>query len=155
MADKAKCKRCEKPFLKKHGNQVYCSDRCFNLHFKQYRKDWKKDNPIIEKDYGKSGNRAYNNITQRCNNKSNPSFKLYGGRGITCDLTREEFMTIYFSTDTCTDCKCKLNDENRKAKDGRTLERIDPELGYTEKNLRILCRSCNSRRARGKRRGKR
>ena len=149
MKSKIRCKGCNKYFTQIHGNQVFCSDDCANGFFKKYRKEWKKEHPEKEVDYTQSGHRAYNNIVQRCTNNNHPSFHFYGGRGIKVEMTREEFIDFYFSSDVCGDCGCKLNDKNRKAKDGRTAERVDPERNYSRDNLRLLCRGCNSSKARG------
>jgi len=143
MANK-KCKLCKRQFEEKHGNQKFCSDKCSNIFYDNYRENWKKDNPQIEESYTKSGSRAYNNIKQRCENERNPQFASYGGRGISLELTREEFTVIYFSSNDCELCGRTLNDENRSAANGRTLDRIDQSRSYEKNNLRILCRACNT-----------
>ena len=149
-----KCANCKKSIEATHGNQKkFCSDQCLDEYYMNYRQQWKKEHPEVERSYTAGGHRVYANIKARCGNSNNPSYHLYGGRGIRCEITKDEFLEIYFSIDDCPHCGVRLNDKNRKAKDGRTLDRIDPELSYKKGNLRVLCRSCNSRFARGKRKG--
>ena len=138
------CKLCKTKFEPKHGNQKFCSDKCFHIFYGAYRKDWKAEHTEIETDYVRNGARAYNNIKARCTNPNHPQYHNYGARGLTLELTKEEFLAIYFSTDTCELCGCRLNDNNRNASDGRTLDRIDQSRGYEKGNLRLLCRSCNA-----------
>lgn len=145
------CQKCKRNFLPSHGNARFCSDTCRQEFYKDYKNGWRKENEKVENDYKAGGHRAYNNIIQRTTNVNNTAYPMYGGRGIRCTISREEFLSIYFSTDTCEDCGCKLNDADRRKGDGRTLERIDPAKNYEKGNLRILCRKCNSRRARVKR----
>ncbi len=139
-----KCKKCKRSFDPNHGNQKFCSQLCSDTFYDDYREDWKKNHPQIEQDYTKGGSRAYNNIQQRCENPNHPSYSNYGGRGIQLRLSKEEFLAIYFGSDTCGLCGQTVNDENRNAKDGRTLDRIDQAKSYEPDNLRILCRSCNA-----------
>lgn len=110
---------------------------------KDYINAYRKMRPDIEESYTKGGHRAYNNIKQRCNNPNHPSYHNYGGRGIRCNLTIDEFLDIYFSTDACEMCGDKVDDEKRLSKKGRTLDRVDQAKSYEMGNLRILCRSCN------------
>lgn len=145
MADVKKCKLCNKEFYASHGNKKFCSDKCFHSFYERYHQKWKKEHPKIEKDYVKSGDRAYNNIRQRCTNPRHRQYSNYGARGITLELTREEFKEIYFSTDNCENCGKKLDDENRMGSAGRSLDRLDQARSYEKDNLRILCRGCNTR----------
>ena len=139
------CKQCGKQLSDDvHGNAKFCSDKCFQLFYEHYRDDWRRTHPTVERNYVKSGVRAYNNIKARTTRPTHPNFSNYGGKGIRLELTLEEFLEIYFSTDICSNCGCKLNDEDRLAKDGRTLDRIDVARNYQKDNLRLLCRSCNA-----------
>jgi hypothetical protein len=137
------CKNCGAKFEVMHGNSKFCSDPCFQSFFKNYRHGWQKENPQVERNYTKSGKRAYLNIKQRCGNPRHSSFHQYGGRGIQLSLSFEEFQKIYFKTDVCENCGIQLDDKNRAGKQGRTLDRIDSNDHYRKGNLRILCRSCN------------
>ena len=147
MSVEKTCKLCKKEFEARHANKKFCSDSCFNKFYDNYRKNWKDSHPKIEKDYVKSGDRAYNNIKQRCENPKNKQYSNYGARGITCEITREEFKKIYFATDSCELCNKDLDDQNRSGPNGRTLDRLDQARPYEKDNLRILCRSCNCRLA--------
>lgn len=40
--------------------------------------------------------RTFKGIKQRCNNKNNPRYKYYGGRGIKCLITEEELKELWF-----------------------------------------------------------
>lgn len=149
-----KCKLCKVEFRASHGNSKFCSAKCFDAFYENYRKNWKENHPKIEKDYVKDGSRAYNNIKQRTSNIKNPQYANYGARGITLELTREEFKEIYFSTNNCELCGKDLDDENRSGPNGRTLDRIDQGRSYEKGNLRILCRACNTRLAFNRRKNK-
>jgi hypothetical protein len=59
---------------------------------------------------------------QRCTNPSHPRWDYYGGRGITVDPAWRSFSAF-------------LSDMGERT-DGRTLERIDNERGYSAKNCR-------------------
>ncbi len=48
---------------------------------------------------------AFQNIRQRCTNRNNKDFLDYGGRGIECALSQEEFAAIYYRTDSCVICR--------------------------------------------------
>lgn len=149
-----KCKQCQKQLPNDaHGNSKFCSDQCFRIFYEHYRDDWRKSHPAVEKDYVKFGARAYNNIKARTTRPTHPSFPNYGGKGIKLELTLPEFLEIYFASDVCSNCGCKLNDQDRLAKDGRTLDRIDVARNYCKGNLRLLCRACNARFASKRRNG--
>jgi len=42
---------------------------------------------------------AFQNIRQRCTNRNNKDFADYGGRGIECALSQDEFADVYYRTD--------------------------------------------------------
>ncbi len=88
---------------------------------------------------------AFQNIRQRCTNRNNKDFPEYGGRGIECAVSQEEFAKIYYRTNGCELCGTILNDKNRKKADGRTIDRIDHDGDYSMENLRVICRSCGRR----------
>lgn len=153
------CRRCNKKFDETHGNQKLC-EHCKQKNKKEYFAEWRRKNRdkinekkktvykeavrSHEKSYVKDGHRAWRSLKDRCRNPKNPQYDNYGARGIKLMLTKEQFMQIYFRTERCEKCGIKLNDENRKKGNGRTLDRIDPAGNYEERNLRVVCRSCNS-----------
>jgi hypothetical protein len=145
MEDTRRCKQCAKELPEdKHGNTKFCGEQCFNAFYHNYHEAWNLSHPNIEKDYTKNGVRAYNNIKQRTGNPRHKDYANYGARNIKLEITLEEFLAIYFRTNTCENCGVALDHNNRNAKNGTTLDRIDQTLGYCKGNLRILCRSCNS-----------
>ncbi len=91
-----------------------------------------------------TGVAAYWSIIQRCGNMACPKYKNYGMRGIKCLMNRDEFMKIYWRTDTCEICGRLLDDKNRNSLAGRTIDRKNNDGNYEINNVRILCRSCNS-----------
>ncbi len=115
-----------------------------------YNEQWRQLHPECEMDYVKGGHRVYANIKQRCNNPKHFLYPHYGERGIHCEITKEEFLELYFRTDTCEICHRVLNDENRWSADGRTVDRADVNRSYQKDNIRIICRSCNAGRSRSK-----
>lgn len=63
-------------------------------------------------------------MKQRCNNKSNRSYKNYGGRGITiCDEWESDFINFY-------------NDMKKGYADNLSIDRIDNNNGYSKYNCR-------------------
>jgi hypothetical protein len=90
---------------------------------------------------------AYKGILDRCYSPRSPSFRWYGEKGIRCLFTFEEFQTIYYRTDYCELCGVLLNDQSPLAANGRTIDRIDSNDNYEFRNVRIICRSCNSQLA--------
>ena len=145
MDTKRTCKQCAKELPEdQHGNAKFCNDKCFDKFYHTYHESWNRAHPKIERDYTKNGVRAYLNIKQRTGNPKHKDFANYGLRGIKLELTLEQFLVIYMRTNKCENCGIVLNHEDRNAKNGTTLDRIDQTQGYKESNLRILCRSCNS-----------
>ena len=66
--------------------------------------------------------RAWQNMKTRCNNTKLPNAKNYSGRGITYDPSWEYFINFY-------------NDMGDKP-EGRSLDRIDNDKGYSKENCR-------------------
>jgi len=141
------CKYCKVKFEPKHGNSKFCTPDCFALSNRQYKDTWRKEHTQVESKYVHNGYRAFLNIKARCSNPNNRLFNDYGARGILLKISQEEFMEIYFKTAKCELCGVHLNDINRNARNGRSLDRIDSSKSYEKDNLRILCRSCNSSQA--------
>ncbi len=117
---------------------------------KDYNNEWRKLNPQVENGYVKGGNRVYANMKQRCENPNNPLFVHYGERGIRVLISKDDFLKLFFRTNVCELCGQPLNDENRWASNGRSIDRIDVNKSYEESNLRVLCKKCNSTTSRSK-----
>lgn len=125
---------------------MFCGDSCHNkYHYSKRNNDVIKNSHIR---FRKHGGAAFCSIRSRCNRKSDPSFINYGGRGIQCKISLEEFRNIFFRTDDCEVCQTKLNDDHRLSSCGRTIDRIDNNGHYEQFNLRVVCRACNSRNKR-------
>ena len=67
-------------------------------------------------------------MIQRCENSKNPSFKDYGGRGITVSTEWHSFETF-------------INDMGRRPNAKLTVERKDNDLGYSKENCVWATRS--------------
>ncbi len=96
----------------------------------------------LKKNYthGKSNHKLYRvwtSMKSRCNNKSDKGYKNYGGRGITVYKEWEnDFMAFYNWS------------MNNGYKDGKSIDRIDNDKGYSPENCRYttpLVQSCNKR----------
>jgi hypothetical protein len=78
---------------------------------------------------------VWSNIIQRCNNKNNPDYKSYGGRGI--GICKSWLKYENFENDMYEDYGYLLEeygeDEIRKF---ATLDRIDNNSGYCKENCR-------------------
>lgn len=71
--------------------------------------------------FGTRPYRIYNGLKNRCKNKKNPDFPLYGGRGIKCEW--ENFIDFW-------------KDMEIGYKDNLTIDRIDPDGNYKKSNCR-------------------
>ena len=88
----------------------------------------------MNKRYKKDGNKTplytkWNNILQRCNNKKNPRYKGYGGRGIKCEWNSfDEF---------CEDMEKSFKYHVKKyGLKETTIGRIDNDGNYCKRNCR-------------------
>lgn len=93
---------------------------------------------LMNRKHGMAHTLAYKrweSIRQRCFNPKNPSYKNYGGRGITmCDEWVNSFDAFYAYIGDCPE--------------GKSLDRIDNDRGYEPGNVRWLDRSGQMRNRR-------
>ena len=76
---------------------------------------------------------CWKNMLRRCTNPNHPSYKSYGGRGITvCLAWRESFAAF-------------LGDVGLKPSDQHSLDRIDNDRGYGPGNCRWATRQQQAR----------
>lgn len=81
---------------------------------------------------------VYYGIKARCNDKNNPSYHKYGGKGILmCKDWEDSFETF----------KKWAYKNGYSEKSGLTIDRVDPSLGYFPHNCRWITLSENSARA--------
>lgn len=83
-----------------------------------------KNNPNYS--HGMCGTRIYNcwkNMNSRCNTKTRPDYKYYGGRGIKICKRWSRFKNFYI-------------DMGASYKADLTLDRVNPNLGYSKSNCR-------------------
>lgn len=92
--------------------------QCFKNGCEEYRKEERKT---------LSGylRFTYNNIKHRCDNPKNKAYKYYGGRGIKCKFTREEFID-YILNKLCVDPR------------GLDVDRINNNGHYEPGNIRLI-----------------
>lgn len=81
--------------------------------------------------------RRWASLKTRCLNSNDPSFRYYGGRGVSlCDSWRS-FENFYRDMGDCPD--------------GMQLDRIDNEKGYSKENCRWVSRAVNANNKRNNR----
>lgn len=99
---------------------------------------WTKQARSIQLTHDKSSTRVYtiwNNMKQRCFNKENPSYKNYGGRGISMEPEFvKDFVEFYNAVG-------KPPDETSNW----SIDRIDNNLGYISGNMRWATTSQQNR----------
>lgn len=82
-----------------------------------------------------SGTRQYQiwaDMKDRCNNPNNPSFYLYGGRGITYDIKWSNFEGFWL-------------DMQEGYSDDLTIDRINSDKGYTKSNCRWVTKQAQAK----------
>lgn len=104
------CKNCNdkrsQEWKNKYKKKVKIREQIYReLHkqeLKEYNKIWQINHPdnIKQKYFNRKTNTPWkyslDRIKQRCNNKNNPDYNLYGGRGIKCLITEEELKFLWF-----------------------------------------------------------
>ena len=106
---------------KKIYNQKYA--KINRACFKERLQRWRKQFPWLT---------ALHGIHDRINNKNNPEYHRYGGRGIKCYLTKDEIKELWFR-DKAYEMKIP------------TIDRINNDGNYEFKNCRFLEKSKNQR----------
>ncbi len=97
--------------------------------------------------YAKSGYNAWSQIKQRCTNIKDKDYEFYGARGIKLLISSYEFIKFYSSNNMCCVCNIELEIGNHKSKYGKCVDRIDSKDHYRLDNIRIVCRSCNTKQS--------
>lgn len=116
------CKQCGESFTpnksnRKKGYSIFCSTTCYYLS-KGGKAHGLRKSPLYV---------CWNNMKQRCDNPNHPSYKYYGGRGISYDPKWKYFMD--FMHDMLVSYSPEL-----------TIDRIDNDGDYTKKNCKWATR---------------
>ena len=82
---------------------------------------------------------AWKRLKQRCFNKKNPSYKNYGGRGISVS---DKWINSF---------ECFFNDMGKRPSRKHTLDRVNNSQGYSKENCRWTTRDQQNRNHRGNR----
>jgi len=142
------CDNCNSFYPVINMNQRFCNKACYvSWHSKANNE---KSNSQRKND----GKYVWRHLKDRCQNPDNKSYKDYGGKGVECKFTSfQEFQEFCFRTNECEQCAIPLNDDNRRARDGRNIHRIDSNLHYEKSNCMIVCKKCNNFLDRNDKRG--
>lgn len=131
------CGHCNKEFeTKRSWCTKVCSD-CRPIMEKIRQKGYKKG-------YIVSGYNAYTQMKQRCENPNSKDYIFYGAKGIKIDISLEDFCHFYNISKYCDMCSIELN-QDKTSGTGKCVDRIDSSKNYYLHNIRILCRSCNTK----------
>lgn len=130
---------------KQQYNKKYYQQHCEKI--KKRRKAYRQQHPHKikedEKDYRQTLNGHLRNLrcdmNRRCNNPKDSHYKDYGGRGIECLFTSDEFVD-YVINDLGYDTYDKIK--------GLQIDRIDNNGHYEKDNIRFVTakENCNNRR---------
>ena len=110
-----------KPYKLKQP-KIFCSHSCRGTY---YADTAANNGRLSSTKHGMRNTRTYkswNSARQRCQNPNNPSYQRYGGRGITFCERWNDFNAF-------------LSDMGERPK-GKTLDRINNDLGYSPNNCR-------------------
>jgi len=126
----------------KSGLGSWCQ-KCYRRYHKKYREQhFKQIKGYREKHRGEYGDtikgylrRLFHNIKKRCINPKDKSYNRYGGRGIKCLFTSNEFVD-YVINDMQVDPR------------GLEIDRINNNGHYEPENIRFVThkKNCNNKR---------
>jgi len=117
--------------------------KCKSQSDKDYRRKHKRQLQIYVRKRNLQGICAYQLARQRCQNPNNQNYSSYGGRGIQVLMTPEEWCKIWQATAKCSLCPSVLTFHQKGNQ--KCMDRIDLNGHYEVGNVRIICRSCNSK----------
>ena len=137
-------KEREREYQRAYGQteagKISCQKKCEKFrrseHGKEYRRNYKQEYYHTIDGYLRN---IYAAIKQRCNNSWCRAYKNYGGRGIKCLFTSDEFVD-YAMNDSGFDTYEKIK--------GMEIHRIDNDGHYEEGNIEFLVRSEHAARHR-------
>lgn len=169
MGNGKKCIVCGQELTGKQ--RKYCSDKCTQrAHYvknQDKRKEWQKayyernresrinysrqnknKNPKYYKQYMKANRAKFilKDINRRCYDKTHKSYRYYGAKGIINLLSLSDIEGLLKNIHDCPICGKPMMRDSKT--DKPTIDRIDSKGHYELSNVRIICKSCNSRRAR-------
>ena len=142
------CDFCKETYDVKNIRQRFCKRECYMAWHSREKNE--QSNAKRRND----GKYVWKHLKLRCEDPENKAYKNYGGKGVECKFESfEDFQSVYFRTNECENCAVPLNDENRRARDGRNINRIDSNGHYEVDNVDIVCKACNNYRDRNDKRG--
>lgn len=136
MEIKAYCKMCGKPYMKRNGKSLFCSDACKKARIKQryeaekeerkaYAMRWREEHPDYYEQYKK---KAPNYERDRWR-------KIRGSQEYTkeCIVCGKTFKTWYPQKQTCSDeCKKINNDRKHRERGKNRARKRDPEKEHAK-----------------------
>lgn len=133
------CETCKQTFTTTKWWCARFCPTCRIVNTKNYQHQYKAS-------YIKSGDNAYIQLKQRCENPNNQDYRFYGAKGIRVTISQEDFCVFYNSESKCEICGI-LFDQNKRSRSGKCVDRIDSKKDYEGENMRLLCRGCNTQQS--------